>query len=97
MKNKQPLIFPVALQYKGTLIHTKGIKCAYGSHYVIYKIALPSSLSTVQLCWMIRDSETWKLEFSVEMEPALKTLLIDAVTIYEETKSIYPALELKSA
>jgi hypothetical protein len=97
MKNSQPLIFPLVLKYKGKLIHTKGIKCSYGTHETIYKIALPSSLSTVRLCWLIRDGETCKLEFNVEMEPALKTLLIDAVTGYDETKSIYPGLELKTA
>jgi hypothetical protein len=97
MKNRQPLIFPVVLKYKGTLIHTKCIKCAYGSHDIMYKIVLPSSLSIVQLCWIVRDGETWKLEFSLEMEPALKILLINAVTGYDETKSIYPGLELKTA
>ena len=97
MKNRQPLIFPIVLKYKGTLINTKGIKCAYGSHDIIYKVVLPSSLSAVQLCWIIRDEETWKLEFSLEMEPALKILLIDAVTGYDETKTIYHGLELKTA
>jgi hypothetical protein len=99
MKNKQPLIFPVALKYKGMVIQTKGIKCAYVSHEIIYKIALPSSLRTTQLCWIIKDGEIWKMEFDVAMEPALKASLINAVACYDETKSIYPGteLELKSA
>jgi hypothetical protein len=99
MKNKQPLIFPVVLTYKGTLIQTKGIKCACMSHEIIYKIALPSSLGTTQLCWIIKDGETWKMEFDVAVEPALKTLLINAVACYDETKSFYPGSqrELKSA
>jgi hypothetical protein len=83
MKIKQPL--------------TKGIKCSYGDCQIMYKIVLPSSLSTVQLCWIIKDGETWELEFGVEMEPTLKTLLIDAVINYDETKSIYPGFKLKSA
>jgi hypothetical protein len=97
MKNRQLLIFPIVLKYKGTFIHTKGIKCAYGSHDIIYKVVLPSSLSEVQLCWIIRDDETWKLEFSLQMEPALKILLIDTVIGYDETKTIYHGLELKTA
>jgi hypothetical protein len=97
MKNRQPLIFPIVLKYKGTLVQTKGIKCAYGSQDIMYKIVLPSSLSTVQLYWIIRDGETWQPGFDVVMEPALKISLINAVAEYDETKSICPALELKSA
>jgi hypothetical protein len=99
MKNKQPLIFPVVLKYKGMLIQTKGIKCACVSHEIIYKIALPSSLSATQLCWIIKDGETWRMEFDVAMEPALRTSLINAVACYNEIKSLYPGseLELKSA
>jgi hypothetical protein len=96
MKNKQSLIFDLELKYNRKRIQTKAIKCAYGSE-IMYKIALPSGLSNVQLCWIIRDGETWKLEFGVEMKPALKILLIDAVTGYDETKSIYPRLVLKTA
>jgi hypothetical protein len=99
MNNKQPLIFSVVLTYKGTLIQTKGIKCAYMSHEIIYKIALPSSLSTTQLCWIIKAGEIWKMEFDVAMDPALKASLINAVACYNEIKNIYPGseLELKSA
>ncbi len=94
-------IFPLKFNYEGNTINTKASKYAY-KREVLYKIALPSSISAVQQCWISKSADEWKLVMGTDTERKMMLELITAIKKQEQpaTASITPVVSkqvLKSA
>lgn len=105
MKSHQHTIFPIAITHNGQSLETKVLKYTYTNREVLYKIALPSSVSPVQQCWIAKNDAQWNQIMGPEANELLPEL-INAIQKYEhipmiqsktETLAKEVKLELKSA
>lgn len=88
MIHLQHTIFPVKFNYNGTPFETKVLKHTYRRE-TLYKIAMPSAVSTVQQCWLAlnKDGE-WNLIMG-DANQALVQHLINVISTQEQVQSIY--------
>ena len=90
----QHTIFPIKFNYNGVGIETKALKYAYNRE-ILYKIALPSSISNVQQCWISKNAEEWKLVMGTDTERKIMLDLITAIKKQEQILAVMPQPEAK--
>jgi len=100
MINRQHILLPIKFNCNGVGIETKVLKYAYNGE-VMYKVALPSSVSATQQCWIAKNEENWRMVMGTATEQAILKDLIAAIKKQEQLQLVYPkaapAHELKSA
>ena len=88
MKNNQNTIFPIKFNYNGADYETKVLKHTYRQQ-VLYKMVMPSAVSTVQQCWLAINKENqWKLIIGA-IDKALMQNIIAAIKKQEQIQAIY--------
>ena len=88
MKRNQPVILPLVAEYQGNEFQIKALKCASSSKELLYKIALPSALCTIPICWISGKGTEWDIVLGVLPDPNLKTALIGAISKLEEVHTL---------
>ena len=86
MTNQPNSIFPIKFSYNSKCFETKALRCA-GKREILYKIALPSAVSTVQQCWISNKGEQWKVLIGAESN---KTLMLELITAIKRHESAIP-------
>ncbi|WP_460740907.1 hypothetical protein [Mucilaginibacter myungsuensis] len=87
MTHQQHTIIPVKFSHNGITIATKALKYAYRRE-VLYKIALPSSISSVQQCWISKNADEWKLVMGTDNEQKMMLELITAIKQQEQLSAL---------
>jgi hypothetical protein len=95
-------IFPVVIEYNKVKIKTKALKISYPRKECLYKIVLPSKISTFNQCWLARKNSFWKLIVGATIERDLIKAITEAILSYEEqyiedARTAKPGLKLQSA
>jgi hypothetical protein len=83
MITNKTIMFPVTINYKGAVVNTKGLKIAYAGGRVMYKFALPSSISPVPECWITFYENRWQPALETEIDTVLVNILTRIVSKHE--------------
>jgi hypothetical protein len=82
MKSHKHTIFPITITSNGHSFETKVLKYTYTNREILYKIALPSSVSPVQQCWIAKNDTQWNQIMGPEVNNLLPEL-INAIQKHE--------------
>jgi hypothetical protein len=88
MKRNQPVVLPLVAEYQGAEFQVKALKCASSGDELLYKIALPSALCTIPICWISGAGTEWDVVLGVLPDENLKAALIGAISKLEEVHTI---------
>jgi len=88
MTREQHTIFPITIIYQDGKFETKAIKYRYANKEVLYKIALPSTVSPVQQLWVSKNNTQWKQIMGPEANGALLLEIINAIEKHERVPMI---------
>lgn len=94
MTTQQHTIFPIKFNYNGVGVETKALKYAY-KREILYKIALPSSISDVQQCWISKNADEWKLVMGTDTARKMMLELITAIKKQENIQVVMPQTDTK--
>jgi hypothetical protein len=90
MNRNHPVSLPLTAEYQGGVFQIKALKCTSFNGEILYKIALPSSLCSVPICWISGSGTDWELILGVLPNEDLKDALIAAILKLEDVPKLIP-------
>lgn len=88
MQTNQHLRFPITIDYRGSEVRIKGIKCTYPGNGTMYKIAMPSFLCDAPVCWITGSGKQWHVVLGQLPDKELEKTLLTAICDLEKIHTI---------